>query len=57
MVYSIAEGARYFKRKRELVTSERVLIILRILDTGTWDKGDAYRHPALTRNYEMGKEI
>ena len=28
-----------------------------ILGTGTWDKGDVYRHPALKQAYEMGKEI
>ena len=28
-----------------------------ILGTGTWDKGDVYRHPALRQAYEMGKEI
>ncbi len=28
-----------------------------IFDTGTWDKGDVYRHPALTQAFEMGKEI
>ena len=28
-----------------------------ILGTGTWDKGDVYRHPALKQAYEMGKEL
>ena len=28
-----------------------------ILGTGTWDKGDVYRHPSLKQAYEMGKEI
>ena len=28
-----------------------------IFGTGTWDKGDIYRHPAMKQAYEMGKEI
>lgn len=28
-----------------------------ILGTGTWDKGDVYRHPSLKQAYEMGKDI
>lgn len=28
-----------------------------IFGTGTWDKGDVYRHPSLARAFEMGKEI
>ncbi len=28
-----------------------------IFGTGTWDKGDVYRHPSLKQAYEMGKEI
>lgn len=28
-----------------------------IFGTGTWDKGDVYRHPALKQAYEMGKGI
>lgn len=28
-----------------------------ILGTGTWDKGDVYRHPALKQAYEMGRSI
>ena len=28
-----------------------------IFGTGTWDKGDVYRHPALKQAYETGKEI
>ena len=28
-----------------------------ILGTGTWDKGDVYRHPALTQAYEMGRSL
>ena len=28
-----------------------------ILGTGTWDKGDVYRHPSMKQAYEMGKEI
>lgn len=28
-----------------------------IYGTGTWDIGDAYRHPAFEKAYEMGKEV
>ena len=28
-----------------------------IFGTGTWDKGDVYRHPSLKQAYEMGKGI
>lgn len=28
-----------------------------IFGTGTWDKGDVYRHPSLKQAYEMGKSI
>lgn len=28
-----------------------------ILGTGTWDKGDVYRHPSLEQAYKMGKDI
>ena len=28
-----------------------------ILGTGTWDKGDVYRHPAMKQAYEMGKGL
>ena len=28
-----------------------------ILCTGTWDKGDVYRHPALKQAYELGRSI
>lgn len=28
-----------------------------IYGTGAWDKGDIYKHPALTQAYEMGKQI
>ena len=28
-----------------------------IFGTGTWDKGDVYRHPSLTQAYEMGRSI
>ena len=28
-----------------------------ILGTGTWDKGDVYRHPSMKQAYEIGKEI
>ncbi len=28
-----------------------------ILGTGTWDKGDVYRHPALKQAYELGRSI
>ena len=28
-----------------------------IWGTGTWDKGDVYRHPALKEAYEMGRSI
>lgn len=28
-----------------------------ILGTGTWDKGDVYRHPALKEAYETGRSI
>ncbi len=28
-----------------------------ILGTGTWDRGDVYRHPALKEAYEMGRSI
>ena len=28
-----------------------------ILGTGTWDKGDVYRHPSLKEAYEMGKSV
>ncbi len=28
-----------------------------IFGTGTWDKGDVYRHPALKQAYEMGRSI
>ena len=28
-----------------------------ILGTGTWDKGDVYRHPSLKQAYEMGRSI
>ena len=25
--------------------------------TGTWDKGDVYKHPAFEQAYQMGKEV
>ena len=28
-----------------------------IYGTGTWDKGDVYKHPALKQAYQMGKEV
>ena len=28
-----------------------------IFGTGTWDKGDVYRHPALKQAYEMGRSF
>lgn len=28
-----------------------------LLGTGTWDKGDVYRHPCLKQAYEMGRSI
>jgi multimeric flavodoxin WrbA len=28
-----------------------------VYGTGTWDKGDVYRHPSLERAYEMGKGV
>lgn len=28
-----------------------------IYGTGTWDKGDVYRHPAFEMAYEMGREV
>ena len=28
-----------------------------VLGTGTWDKGDVYRHPSMKQAYEMGKGI
>ena len=28
-----------------------------IFGTGTWDKGDVYRHPSLEQTYKMGKEL
>lgn len=28
-----------------------------IYGTGTWDKGDVYKHPALELAYKMGKEV
>lgn len=28
-----------------------------IYGTGTWDKGDVYRHPSYEKAFEMGKEI
>lgn len=28
-----------------------------IYGTGTWDKGDVYKHPALDQAYDMGKEV
>lgn len=28
-----------------------------VYGTGTWDKGDVYRHPSYQKAYEMGKEI
>lgn len=28
-----------------------------IYGTGTWDKGDVYKHPALEQAYQMGKEM
>ena len=28
-----------------------------ILGTGTWNKGDVYRHPSLKQAYEMGRSI
>ncbi|MFR8317376.1 MAG: flavodoxin family protein [Catenibacillus sp.] len=28
-----------------------------IYGTGTWDKGDVYKHPALEQAYDMGKEV
>ena len=28
-----------------------------IYGTGTWDKGDVYRHSSYEQAYEMGKEI
>lgn len=28
-----------------------------IYGTGTWDKGDIYKHPALEQAYQMGKEV
>lgn len=28
-----------------------------IYGTGTWDKGDVYKHPALEQAYQMGKEV
>lgn len=28
-----------------------------IYGTGTWDKGDVYRHPSFEKAYEMGKTI
>ena len=28
-----------------------------ILGTGTWDRGDVYRHPSLKQAYEMGRSI
>ena len=28
-----------------------------IFGTGTWDKGDVYRHPALKQAYEMGRNL
>lgn len=27
-----------------------------VYGTGTWDKGDVYKHPSLNKAYEMGKE-
>ena len=28
-----------------------------IFGTGTWDKGDVYRHPSMKQAFDMGKEI
>lgn len=28
-----------------------------IFGTGTWDKGDVYRHPSRKQAYEMGRSI
>lgn len=28
-----------------------------IYGTGTWDKGDVYKHPSYTQAYEMGKQL
>ncbi len=28
-----------------------------IFGTGTWDKGDVYRHPSLAEAYEMGRSV
>lgn len=28
-----------------------------VYGTGTWDKGDAYKHPAFEQAYQMGKEV
>ena len=28
-----------------------------ILGTGTWDKGDVYKHPSLKQAYEMGRSV
>jgi hypothetical protein len=28
-----------------------------IYGTGTWDKGDVFRHPSFEQSYEMGKNI
>ena len=28
-----------------------------ILGTGTWDKGDVYRHPSFNKAYEMGRSV
>ena len=28
-----------------------------IYGTGTWDKGDVYKHPAFSQAYQMGKEV
>lgn len=28
-----------------------------IYGTGTWDKGDVYRHPSFEKAYDMGKTI
>ena len=28
-----------------------------VFGTGTWDKGDVYRHPSLGQAYEMGRSI
>lgn len=28
-----------------------------VYGTGTWDKGDVYKHPSLEKAFEMGKEV